>query len=283
MNIYQHGGGNLETLSNKMLWMHPFFSNDKTMQKALQGWSFGLFITEIFNNSGIQQFIQKLSGLLKTLLGKYGSVKDSPEGIQGITLYSDFGHANIFCANIVKNTLLSANVINAKYDEYNYHFFEQYVCEAAMQKPYKMIQIANILSPPILWNENSFLYPNLIEHDWHEKGLLQSNSFYVQSYVHENHINFILNKVVEVPSTTCSSQKSTFTIQERIINVESIIDTACDIIWSHLQTLDFENYENKFLQNRCSEHYSRDKFLVENYVYFSKNLKILMSKWVCES
>lgn len=259
--------------------MNSSLSNNKTIQKVLQYWTFGSFKIEILSDPDIQHFIQKISDSFKTLLCKYGPVKNSPEGIQGIFLYTSFVQANELCRDIVKDTLLNSNIIGAKYDEFGYGFDEGSLCQAAMQKPYKMVQIANILSPPILWGENSLLYPNLIEYDWHEEGLLQSNSFYVQSRVYENHISFILNKVIAVPSTKYPSQKSIFTVQERTIDIENIIDTACDIIWDHLQALDFENYENWPLQNRCGEHY-KEEVSVENYAYFSKNLKVLLSKWV---
>lgn len=251
----------------------------KEYMEVLEGWDCDTFIKEILNDKDIEQLMYKVVDAYKRILCKYSQVENSPDGIQAITFCDDFYGLRLFNKDLVLVALLDAkiSVANSKFINI---VDDTMISRAALQKPYKMIQIANALLPPdILSKDNLSLYPNLIEHDWRENDLIQPNSFYVQAYIYENCINFILNKVIAVSSIDNAVQKSTFTIQEKNINIENIINTACDILWNHFQSLDFEDHSNSFSRNCCYEH-SDGEFDVENYFNFKANLKILMSNWV---
>ena len=262
--------------------MYTMLFNDEEItqeyMKVLEGWTCDAFIQEILNDTDIEQLLHKVVDPFKRILGKYGQVKNSPDGVQDIILCAGTFSLQSF-QSLVLDVLLNAKITDAK-SKYIEISDDTILSQCAMQKPYKMIQIANALSPPdILYKDNLSLYPNLIEHGWLGNDLLQPNSFYVQAYIYENNINFILNKVVAVSSIEGAVQKSTFTIQERGINVENITDTTCDIMWNHFQTLDCEDYDNRFFSNCCDEH-GVGEFNAENYFNFKANLKILMNNWV---
>ena len=247
--------------------------------EVLEGWDCSTLIQKILNDPDIEQLIRKVVDTFKNILGKYNQVKNSPDGIHAIILCDDIYTHKQFYQNLFRDALLNAKIIDAK-SKFNGVRIEMYLSNAAMQKPYKMIQIANALAPPDIWNkDNLSLDPNLIKHGWRENDLLLPNSFYVQAYVDENHINFILNKVVAVSSIDNAVQKSTFTIEERSINVESITDTICNIMWNRFQALDFEDCSHRFFRNYCDEH-GVGEFNAENYFNFKANLKILMGNWV---
>lgn len=253
-------------------------NSGKILAECLEEWNCRAFMDEILHDAGIKQFIQKIVDSFKMILGKYSQVKNSPEGIQNIILYSCLDGSKRCYEYIIRNALLESNAIDDKNNFFN-GFLDFELSEAAMKKPYKMIQIANTLSPPIVLNENDLTGPNLIKHSWHQKDLLQPNSFYVQAYVYPDHISFILNKAVVVSSKNNAVKKSTFTIQEETINIGSILDLACDFMWNHFQSLYFTDTKHRPFLNCCDKHDARE-LSVRNYFNFTANLNILMSKWV---
>lgn len=258
-----------------------FGENDVVQEyiEVLEKWDCSTFMKEVSSDTDIEQLIHKIVDTFKRIIGKYNQVENSPDGVQAIILYDDFRRFQPPFRNLFLDALLNAKITNAKSDFIS-SIDGPLFTEAAMRKCYKMIQISNAFLPPtILDKDNLSLYPNLIEHGWRENSLLQPNSFYVQAYVYEKHINFILNKVVAVSSIGNAVQKSTFTIQETSIKVDNISDTICDIMWNHFQVLDFEEYGNRLFQNCCDKH-GFVEFNSESYFNFKANLKILIRNWV---
>lgn len=243
------------------------FSRTK-VPETVQSWSCSTFINQVLDDPEIEQFISQVSGLFKRILLKYSAINNSPEGVQDIMLYIDREISNPFYNVFFSDILLKASITKAN-NKFIGLYGQAHLTEGAMQKPYKMTQIVNALVPPKICDNIHKPNDTKLVQNVHETSLFQPNSFYVQAYIHEEHINFILNKVVVVSSTGDAEQKSTFTVQERTIDVEHIAKTASRNIWNHLQMLDIE------LEEDCD-----DKFSNESYVYFKNNIKELMSTWV---
>ncbi|KAI8645211.1 hypothetical protein BD408DRAFT_480717 [Parasitella parasitica] len=251
------------------------FFKHKAAQTLLKGWTCGAFINEILNDANIKQFIQDGLGSLQRILDKYSSAKDSPEGVQDIVLYTDCETSHPFHKRLIRDILLDANVIDSE-NKLISVFDDMKLCEGAMQKPYKIIQIANANLPPIIWNDDRHTAPQVLKHGCHSLDLLPSNSFYLQAHIYRYHVEFILNKVVAETLVEDVEQKATFTVQEETLVIENILDSACDIIWSHYQALDFDDEA----LNSCCDNHSYGMSSAKSYNCFSANFKTLMSKWL---
>lgn len=263
-----------------MLSNYSSFFEYKSVQEFLKGWTCGTFMAEILNDTDIKKSMHEALGSVKCLLSKYSTVKSSPEGIQDIILYTGNDYCNLFYKNLVRDVLLQANVIDDE-NEFIDIFDEMKLCEGAMQRPYKMIQIANALSPPVIWNENNVEDFKLVEINRDKTDLLPPNSFYLQVGICENHVKYIMNKVIAVSSTNNIVQKSTFTVQEETISVEDMYNSTCNFMWNHFQNLDLASGEK--LSNECCVAHSYEALSASNYYCFCESLKKSMSNWVSKS
>lgn len=263
-----------------MLSHYSSFFEYKAVQEFLKGWTCGTFMAEVLNDTDIKKTIHEALGSFKNLLSKYSVVKNSPEGIQDIILYTDNDYNNLFYKNLVRDVLSQANVIDDENEIINI-FDEMKLCEGAMQKPYKMIQITNALSPPVMWNRSNVEDFKLVEINRDKTDLLPPNSFYLQAHICENRVEFILNKVVAVASTNNGVQKSTFTVQEETVNVEDMFNSTCNFMWNRLQSLDLASGEK--LSDECCVAHSYEAFSASSYYCFCANLKKSMDNWVSSS
>ncbi|KAF1800253.1 CigB protein [Mucor lusitanicus] len=203
----------------------------------------------------------------------YSTTRNSPDGIQDVILHCNF-QTNIFYMEIFQMALLNADFIDAQTD-FICLTQGRDICSGALKKPYKMFQIANALLPPTIWNEESKKQIELMEYDSNEGDLLPPNSFYVQAYISDDHIRFILNKVVTVSSTNDYIQKSTFTLQEVSVKLEGIFDSVCDNMWNHSIMPEYQRDPN--LLNHCDTH-SAGEYSAENYHVFKCLIKEMVNK-----
>ncbi|CEP17222.1 hypothetical protein [Parasitella parasitica] len=240
------------------------FFKHKAAQILLKGWTCGAFINEILNDANIKQFIQDSLGSLQRILDKYSCIKDSPEGVQDIILYTDCETSHPFHKSLIRDVLLNANVID-RGDDFIEVFDDIKLCEGAMQKPYKMIQIANANLSPLIWNKGNQTALQLLEHGSRSQDILPSNSFYLQAHINQNHIEFILNKVVAEALVEKVEQKATFTVKEETLAVNNIIDSACDIMWGYYQSLGMDCK----LFNSCCEDHRYEMLSLQNERQFS--------------
>lgn len=220
-------------------------------------------------------FVDKLVCKAKGLFSKYSTTRNSPDGIQDVILHCNF-QTNIFYMEIFQMALLNADFIDAQTD-FICLTQGRDICSGALKKPYKMFQIANALLPPTIWNEESKKQIELMEYDSNEGDLLPPNSFYVQAYISDDHIRFILNKVVTVSSTNDYIQKSTFTLQEVSVKLEGIFDSVCDNMWNHSIMPEYQRDPN--LLNHCDTH-SAGEYSAENYHVFKCLIKEMVNKLV---
>ncbi|KAL9541020.1 hypothetical protein MBANPS3_009351 [Mucor bainieri] len=259
-----------------VLSTHSSFFEYQYVRDCLNGWTCGNFINEVLDDANVKLFLQQSVRSFRSILEKYSPIKNSPEGIQDIILYADCECSNTFHRNLLRDILLKEDIIDQGNDFMDI-CNDLRLCEGAMQRPCKMIQIANALLPPMIWNEG---VPNAFDtkqHTRQQTDIIPSNSFYLQCYIRQHHIQFILNKVVTVSIVDDVEQKSTFTVQEETIEMRNLLDSACDLIWEHYQGLENQDRDNLF--NRCGAH-THDMLSIDHYCHFKNNLSQLIGIWL---
>lgn len=140
-----------------------------------------------------------------------------------------------------------------------------------------MIQIANALLPPMIWSQDARDEFEPKRHIRQETDILPSNSFYLQCCIRPHHINFILNKVITDSIVDGVEQKSTFTVLEETIDIDNVLDMACDLIWEHYQRIGDHLAEELF--DYCNTH-TQDMLSVSHYCDFKAKLSRLIDTWV---
>lgn len=150
-----------------------------------------------------------------------------------------------------------------------------------MKKPFAMIQIVNHLLPPkILNNQGANISANtksLVQ--TYEGDLFPPNSFYVQAHMFKNYIDFTLNKVIDISVLSDTVQKSKFTVKERRVSMNNIVDLACHNMWYQFILLDSEEYEDEQVLNLCKDHCNID-LSHRNYRHFYADMKQFLKNGV---
>ncbi|KAI8645265.1 hypothetical protein BD408DRAFT_83617 [Parasitella parasitica] len=236
--------------------------DNKAAKRLLKEWTWSDIITKILKNADIQEF-SLLADACRNIHVDYNLTKDSPEGIQSVIMLG--WSSSVFQKYIFQHfdNTVSCSIPTTNPNLYIRDELESCLCVGAMQKPYKMIQIANALLPPSIWNGNSVVNIDLPVKD-KELDLIPPNSFYLQAYIHEDCIDFILNKAVAVSLVGEVAQKSSFTVQEKAVSIDSLGDSVCNKLWDYLETMDFKE---------CKEKYCSGRLSMENYQCFRANLR----------
>ncbi|KAI8645256.1 hypothetical protein BD408DRAFT_382525 [Parasitella parasitica] len=265
---------NLNDLLLKTVKWKPVDWDVVAVKKLFKGWTWNDLTNEIFKSADLKQLLQQFTDACKRIHNKYNSSRGSPEGIQSIFLYTM--HRNVLQKRFMKpfKDALSCGISANCPALHVYDRCENYIFEGAMQKPYKIIQIANAQLPPLIWDENIMEKNDLLIQD-SEMDLMPSNSFYLQAYIYETCIEFILNKAVAVSLVNGVAQKSIFTAQKKKVCTETIADSVCKNVWSHLEMMDFEDCRHGCLRECCSGELS-----IKNYQCFQDNVRKLSSKWL---
>ncbi|EPB84115.1 hypothetical protein HMPREF1544_09103 [Mucor circinelloides 1006PhL] len=274
--VYMAVKGRSDNYIDVVLSAYSSFFEYKSVRDFLNGWTCGAFIDELLNDADIKLLIQQSLDSFKRILEKYSLVKNSPESIQDIILYADCENSNVFLKSLVRDILLKEGIIDQENDFMD-TCNDMRLCEGAMQKPCKMIQIANALLPPMIQNDDDQVVFEPKQYRRQETNILPSNSFYLQARMHQHSINFILNKVVTVSVVDNIEQKSTFTVQEETIPIADLLYSACDLIWEHYQGLD-SHFEGGLWD--CCDAHTQDMLSINHYCLFKTNLKRLMEVWV---
>ncbi|OAC97584.1 hypothetical protein MUCCIDRAFT_86916 [Mucor lusitanicus CBS 277.49] len=153
--------------------------------------------------------------------------------------------------NLVEGALDKSDgrIIQGSKNIYSYN--DQHLDRYAMQQPYKMIQIANAILPPVIAGKEEQTNPAFRPRT-HANSLIAPNSFYVQANVTDTQIYFILNKVIEVPPPETGIALST--VQERSIETEDIAEAASLLLWNYYQSMiDVEEQQHLFFEC-CQDH-----------------------------
>ncbi|KAL7334848.1 hypothetical protein PS15p_200417 [Mucor circinelloides] len=275
--IYMAGKeGRSDNHIDVVLSAYSSFFEYKSVSDFLNGWTCRAFIDELLNDADIKLLIQQSLDSFQRILEKYSLLKNSPEGIQDIILYADCENSNVFLKSLVRDMLLKEGIIDQENDFMD-TCNDMRLCEGAMQKPCKMIQIANALLPPMIRNKGDRVVFEPKQYSRQETNILPSNSFYLQAHMHQHSINFILNKVVTASVVDNIEQKSTFTVQEETIPTADLLYSACDLIWEHYQGLDSRIEGGLW---GCCDAHTQDMLSINHYCLFKTNLKRLMEIWL---
>ncbi|CAO3646972.1 unnamed protein product [Mucor fragilis] len=257
--------------------LHKRVCDLEEYKEVLRELTCGGLMNSLLTDTNIKSFIDQVVCKVKELYSKYSNWKYSPDGIQDVILHCHY-YDNIFYETLFRMALLDANLGEA----HNTFIYLQNVCSGAMQKPFKMIQIANALLPPTIWKDGNTKQLKWTDYNTHEEDLLPPNSFYVQAYINDDHIRFILNKVIAVSSLNGTVQKSTFTVQEISVEMESIFDSVCDTMWGHITIPGFQRYAD--LLDHCDTHVAGE-YSAADYYFFKcsiqeKTQKLLQENFV---
>lgn len=231
----------------------------------------------LLTDASVKEFIDQLVCEVKGIHNKYSNVQSSPDGIQDVILHCH-SKANGFYREVFRVALLGANFVDAQADFISNTEESRDISFGAMQKPIKMIQIANALLPPTVWNGESCEQVELVSYSSGEDDLLPPNSFYAQASINNNHIRFILNKVIAVSSANDTIQKSTFTVKEMSVKLEGIFGSVCDNMWNHLMMPECQGEITRHA--RCDTH-SAGEYSAANYRFFKCSIQKMTDELVC--
>lgn len=246
----------------------------------LKSWTCGQLIAALMEDVNVKHYFTQVSSFFKEALDTYGAVKNSPDGIQHYLFYSclsdsyhDASKAQDY-SDYMMRELLQKNIIQPGKDLSDINLTSN--ARFAMQQPYKMVQIANAFLPPIVVGDrrqNSFAFHTGKRAD----SLIAPNSFYVQASFTETQVRFILNKTIEAPSS--KNDVGLFTIQERSVEIEDMVETLSHTLWNHYQAIAYLQEQHHLLLACCRDHDTM-AFLSSQYERFKKNAKKLIDSWV---
>lgn len=261
----------------------------KHLEKLVEGLTCGNFITEVLNDPSLQSLQKTVCSKVKSILDKFNN--NAPDGIQDLVVYhssSIFRYDPLFCKKIIQDGFVGTNLKTDNYfigdtqlliDDPLHNMSADNLCQGAMHKPYTMIRIVNFLLPPVILNQEH----NAIKLDENQElisDILPVNTFYICAHIKENYINFILNKVVQVCSANGIAQKSIFTVHQKKIYIDSIVDSILDNMWAFFTSLDFEELVEHNMFLKCCEHQFQEEVTLVNYHCFNLNFKKCVEKWV---
>ncbi|OAC97636.1 hypothetical protein MUCCIDRAFT_168318 [Mucor lusitanicus CBS 277.49] len=186
----------------------------KHQLQDLKNWSFGQLIATIFKEANVKQYSEQVCNFYKEATKTYNVARDAPDGIQHILLYNsyrfryfgDFSGQDF--SDWIIDALIEENIIQPGNEVLDVSHSS---AEVAFQQPYKIMQIANAILPPVIVGDEEQNEPTVQVHE-HKDSLITPNSFYVQANVADTQIDFILNK--EVSSSEHAAEL--FTVQESL-------------------------------------------------------------------
>lgn len=270
-------------------WNKEILLEDVILEKQhhLQGlthWTCNQLLAAIFEDVHVKDYFKQVSDFFKGALYEYGAIKNSPDGIQHTLFYSDWkssyddaSTAGQDYTDYIVQALMEENIIQSGNDFSGINLISN--AQFAMQHSYKMIQIANAILPPVIVGDEEAQNSSSFPVHKYTDSLITPNSFYVQANITDTQISFILNKVIQVPSSSKTGVEL-FTIQERSVNVGHITDSALDVLWNHYEFAANLEEQQHTLFKRCQHHGTIMVLLSSHYNEFKKNAKNLINSWV---
>ncbi|CAO0801448.1 unnamed protein product [Mucor circinelloides] len=246
----------------------------KSQLQDLSSLSYHQFMKIISLDASVQQYTKQVVDFFQSFQDQYGLISNSPDGIQDIILCNTFSLKTHYFY-FIKESFLQAKLVRS---ENSFILTPDIVrlVECAIQKPLKMIQIANAILPPIILNEEKFdiMAFDTVQED--NSSFLPMNSYYVQVNIEEQQIKYILNKVIKTPSSKNAAQL--FTVQEREISINGLVSTASDEMWNHYQRVESEGHLGALI-DWCHEH-EAILLSTRHYECFSANMKKIVRAWI---
>ncbi|KAF1796034.1 hypothetical protein FB192DRAFT_1441334, partial [Mucor lusitanicus] len=248
----------------------------KHQLQDLESWSFGQLIATILKEANVKQYFEQVCNFYKKATETYAVARDTPDGIQHILLYNsyrfrvsgDFSGQDF--SDWIIDALIEENIIQPGN---KFLTASQYNPKVAFQQPYKIMQIANAILPPVVVNDEEQNRPTVPAHK-HKDSLITPNSFYVQANVAHTQIDFILNKKI----SSSEHAAELFTVQERSIAVEDIVSSTTHSLWNHYQSMLNLQEQQHCLFKRCQDHETMP-LLSSNYVEFKRNAEKVINCW----
>ncbi|CAO3646984.1 unnamed protein product [Mucor fragilis] len=265
---------NAISIMDKNRRLHSVLYDYSESKAILRRQTCGVLMNNLLGDTSIKGIVNTLICKVKGLFNKYSNVKNASDGIHDVILHCH-STTNAFYRTLFRTALLDANLVDAQ------KWFTPGInaCSGAMQKPFKMIQIANALLPPIVWKDGNSKQLEWTDYNTREEDLLPPNSFYVQAYINDDRIRFILNKVIAV-SFNDAVQKSTFTVQEMSVELESIFDSVCDTMWNHLMMPECQR--DPSLVDYCDTHLTGE-YSAADYYFFKRSIQEMTEKLLQEN
>ncbi|EPB89495.1 hypothetical protein HMPREF1544_03726 [Mucor circinelloides 1006PhL] len=265
-----HGTRKAHFSSRKVGAISQYSCFNKYQLQGLENSQANHFYMKVSHDARVQQRARAVCDFLRASLDEYVTISDAPDGVRSVIL----SHANnelewslhSFC---IEQALLQAKIIEPE-EKFTYVQCE----EGALQRPVKMTQIANAVLSPVIQKdvEEEELDEFAFTSDQEANGIsLPLNSFYLQATIGKRQIDFILNKVINVPLVKL------FTIQEKTIEIDDIMDTTFVAMWNYYQLLESNGHLDA-LSGFCEEH--KDIILsLDHYECFSTNMPDLFNAW----
>ncbi|KAF1797752.1 hypothetical protein FB192DRAFT_1395956 [Mucor lusitanicus] len=249
---------------------------EKHQLQDLKSWSRRQLIVTIFKEANVKQYFEQVCNFYKKATNTHDVARDAPDGIQHILLYNSYlfrilgDFSNQDFGDWIIDALIEENIIQPGNEFLDALPFS---AEGAFQQPYKIMQIASAILPPVVVNDEDQNKPTVPAHE-HKDSLITPNSFYVQANVAETQIDFILNK--EVSSSANAAEL--FTVQERSIAVEDVVTSITHLLWNHYQSMLDLQEQQHCLFKRCQDHETMP-LLSSNYVEFKRNAEKVIDCW----
>ncbi|KAL9559102.1 hypothetical protein MBANPS3_000583 [Mucor bainieri] len=262
------------TLKQRLCWPH----HTSYQFRDLGEWTCRQFIAAIYEDIDVKHYLKQVGDFFRGAIDEYGTVRDSPDGIQHILLYNRYQekvHFHWDSVSFISQRSIEEGILPLGKNFITLTSKEDYITHFAMQQSNKMIQIANAVLPPVIVDDKGQNDPKLSTCKPADN-LIMPNSFYVQANVTETQISFILNKVIEVSSSNTGIDL--FTVQERAIEMENIAETASYLLWNHYQAMNDMEEQQHALFERCQDHDTM-VLLSSHYKKFSKNASGLIKSW----
>jgi len=236
----------------------------------------GKLITGIWDDVNVEQFLGQVNHIIKDSLDQYGTAEGSPDGIQDVILYKCNPRIKNASCGIIEGALTKCVLKAVDTFQHRNAFIDTpevaAVCASAMMKPHKMIQIASAILPPVLVDQENAL---TITRNSSEP--IAPNSYYAQVLINKQHVDFILNKVIKASLSETTIQK--FTVLEKRIEIQDIVEVASENMWNHYQFLDSDDLQASMLKI-CTRKHSAIELSLRHHMSFSSNLQKMVKIWV---
>ncbi|GAN08285.1 hypothetical protein MAM1_0197c07794 [Mucor ambiguus] len=251
----------------------PSIDLDRDQLQYIRDYQLDQFVIELAHDTNVQQHTKAVCDFLETSMDEYG-LKNAPDGVHSIILSCDDRAFAIGLHRFyIQKALLQAKIIQPG-DDFTTTRYRTPYREGALQRPLKITQMVNTLLPPLVHSE---VFDKVDLRDGKESNsiLLPLNSFYLQANISKRQVSFILNKVVKAPSS--QTPVELFTVQERIVDMNSILTSTSDIMWVYYQRLASEGCLDELI-NCCQEH-ENNTLSLDHYECFIANIRILIDSW----
>ncbi|KAK4521198.1 uncharacterized protein ATC70_013143 [Mucor velutinosus] len=252
----------------------PSIDLDRDQLQNLRDYQVNHFLKDLTHDANVLQYTRAVCDFLQKSMDEYG-LKNAPDGVRSVILScDDRAFATGLQCFFIEQALLQANIIQPEVSFTTTRYRTPYR-EGALQRPLKITQMVNTLLPPLVQNE---LFCKAVFNDSQADDgiLLPLNSFYLQASISRQHIEFILNKVVKIPSPGAPAEL--FTVLESTVEMDDIFAATSDTLWRNYQRKEIEGYLDALTSN-CLKH-KGTVLSLGHYKCFTANMTDFINRWI---